>query len=1544
MRKRITSLIIFLFGFSLAEGQAPQKYKHPNVPVRKEAVKSYSEQKDFKDLSPARQEKLLAPKEKATAKDANGQGLFFEDFEGLTTTALPAGWTNIPTPGGNEWTTAPLQDVPGHSGNKYAKILYHASVAHNAWAITPAIGLTAGKTYKISFWVLIAGDPPRFERLEVKAGTGSTAGAMTTLIYDNGGTDVPDWSKVSCEYTPETSGNYYIGFHSYSQANAFVTMFDDVEVKEIIMTAPAAPADFTVTPDADGALSAELAWTNPAVTNGGEALTSLTAIVIERDGELLHTINNPLPGAALTWTDNTPANGDHTYTIYATNSDGASDPVSQTVFTGVDPCTVPIPAADYFEGAEDMSTLACWYDYDADEDGSSWRISEFSHSGNYSFMHTFADGDQDDWLISPLISIPADRSFELSFRSYNDYPNSYGKNSLLIAESNGEPVIEDFEEVQSPETVIDEWVEIKFNLTAYAGKTIRLAFRYQGNDAHVWYFDDLNINELLTNDAGATAIVKPRSGSLTASEALRIKAKNFGTEARSDIPVKIVIDNGTPVSGLIPSLAAGAETEYSFAATADLSELKSYIIKAWTELESDAKAANDTTTVTVINVGDCTVSAFPYIEDAEDDLKLFCWTDFYYDEDGSQTGWAATNSVYHTGGRSVYHAYGPWGIRQDGWLVSPEIQIPAGSYCLLSFWSYNTNAASYGKNSVLIAADKENPDVDDYEEIWSPESVLGSTWTETKISLYRYAGKTIRIAFRYQGEYAHQWHLDDLKVERLTGADAGVTAVSAPKSGSNLTATETITVKVKNSGAEPLNNTPVFVQIGNEEPFSEVVPFAVGVDEEKAFTFTATLNLSGIKTYAIKAYTQYPGDTDHSNDTVAVAVTNYGNIAVMGGSASITSCGIRFTDDGIDGNYLGGVNETQTITFYPETPDKRVTAEFTNFASVPFEIIDYWGMMYEYPGDTLFVYNGNTADESRLIATLTGLLYSDLPAPFRSSAPDGSLTFAFRKQSALAVAGWEANIGCFTPHPYDAAVDQIVSPKKGGATDAEVKVKLANYGANAVTSTDIAYVLNDDAPVVETFTGNLTPGETAEFTFAQTADVSAKIDYTLKVYTSLPNDGDLTNDTISVLFTNNNILFSGYRIFDASWTDMSEMGAVSFGLVEPSVITPVSGYKEGNNTVFAGTYAGGYIYAYSYDGDGNPVNFIRLDSDWREISKVAATGSPSDMTYDYTTGKLYAVSYDITAERLLLQTVDPETGVLTTVTPITGIIYLYTIAADLSGNLYGVDLNGTLVSIDKTTGVATSIGSTGISPRFLQSMTFDHNSGRLFWAMCNTDEEGRLIELDPASGAATDWGVLGSNAEIVALYTVYNPVIVPELVGVNIADGDTEVDPGLSIIVTFDRDITSSDLSGITLTKRGSAASPESVALRPSIDGSVLTIAHDSLEYETSYDLLIPAGSIENYDSDVALWFTTRRYTAIPSLDARSFTVYPNPTENVVYVSSVPENSVISILDLTGRTVESQRITKEERKVKLDLNLASGVYFIQIENSDTKMLQKLIIK
>jgi len=58
--------------------------------------------------------------------------------------------------------------------------------------------------------------------------------------------------------------------------------------------------------------------------------------------------------------------------------------------------------------------------------------------------------------------------------------------------------------------------------------------------------------------------------------------------------------------------------------------------------------------------------------------------------------------------------------------------------------------------------------------------------------------------------------------------------------------------------------------------------------------------------------------------------------------------------------------------------------------------------------DFMFVYNGATT-EAPLLGMFSG---NDLPGPFTSTAPDGSLTFEFISDQFLTGEGWEATVSC----------------------------------------------------------------------------------------------------------------------------------------------------------------------------------------------------------------------------------------------------------------------------------------------------------------------------------------------------------------------------------------------------------------------------------------------------------------------------------------------------------------------------------------------------
>lgn len=79
-----------------------------------------------------------------------------------------------------------------------------------------------------------------------------------------------------------------------------------------------APSEFNVTRDSETSLSATLTWKNPTKTLTSVAISSIDAIVVERNGSVIATIDAPQIGANVTYVDeNVPCYSTFTYSIYA---------------------------------------------------------------------------------------------------------------------------------------------------------------------------------------------------------------------------------------------------------------------------------------------------------------------------------------------------------------------------------------------------------------------------------------------------------------------------------------------------------------------------------------------------------------------------------------------------------------------------------------------------------------------------------------------------------------------------------------------------------------------------------------------------------------------------------------------------------------------------------------------------------------------------------------------------------------------------------------------------------------------------------------------------------------------------------------------------------------------------------------------------------------------------------------------------------------------------------------------------------------------------
>lgn len=109
--------------------------------------------------------------------------------------------------------------------------------------------------------------------------------------------------------------------------------------------------------------------------------------------------------------------------------------------------------------------------------------------------------------------------------------------------------------------------------------------------------------------------------------------------------------------------------------------------------------------------------------------------------------------------------------------------------------------------------------------------------------------------------------------------------------------------------------------------------------------------------------------------------------------------GVVFTDTGgSSGNYSD--METVVRTIIPNVPNNAIVLSFNAFSLE----LDY---------DYLYVYDGNSTAAPLL--NVGGSTGTDIPGPYTSSAPDGSLTVQFYSDQAVADEGFVATISC-TPN------------------------------------------------------------------------------------------------------------------------------------------------------------------------------------------------------------------------------------------------------------------------------------------------------------------------------------------------------------------------------------------------------------------------------------------------------------------------------------------------------------------------------------------------
>ena len=159
-----------------------------------------------------------------------------------------------------------------------------------------------------------------------------------------------------------------------------------------------------------------------------------------------------------------------------------------------------------------------------------------------------------------------------------------------------------------------------------------------------------------------------------------------------------------------------------------------------------------------------------------------------------------------------------------------------------------------------------------------------------------------------------------------------------------------------------------------------------------------------------------------------------------------------------------------------------------------------------------------------------------------------------------------------------------------------------------------------------------------------------------------------------------------------------------------------------------------------------------------------------------------------------------------------------------------------------------------------------------------------------------------------------------DVVSLSPANEATDVALDANVQVTFNKDITAGNLSGIIF-------SPAVTGVSASVNGAVLSITHDGFAYNTEYTVTIPAGAIVGFDEVITWKFTTEEGTGLPTNELANIQIYPNPVGNEMYIQTEQNITRIVVLDMQGRVVLQQQGGSSTVNMQ---SVASGIYTVQI--------------
>ncbi|WP_172277181.1 T9SS type A sorting domain-containing protein [Chryseobacterium sp. LAM-KRS1] len=410
---------------------------------------------------------------------------YSQNFESVSTPALPA-CTSIENAGnGNNWTT--YSSAGGGFNTKVLNYTYNSSNAANAWFYTQGINLTGGVSYRIKYIYGNASGTTYPEKLKVAYGTAESSASMTNVLADypnvtNGTTPI----SATVDFVPAASGVYYFGFNAYSDADMNRLYVDNI----VIDATPTCAEPSALVVSNVAATTATISWTAPATVPAGGY-------------EYYYSTSNTAPTAT------TPASGTSTtvtadlnnltaatvYYVWVRSVCSSSDKSAWSqLATFTTACITSQTLTENFDSTAEGSLPPCWTSIGSTVSYAKVMAYTSANTGaiisGANALYLYTSGSSTGMLATPEIANLQSNNYILKFKARANYTaGGVVQIGYLTDPANTSTFVVLGTYTSTSVTVADDY---QLSITGVPAGVNKLVFKHTGTPANSVLIDDIS--------------------------------------------------------------------------------------------------------------------------------------------------------------------------------------------------------------------------------------------------------------------------------------------------------------------------------------------------------------------------------------------------------------------------------------------------------------------------------------------------------------------------------------------------------------------------------------------------------------------------------------------------------------------------------------------------------------------------------------------------------------------------------------------------------------------------------------------------------------------------------------------------------------------------------------------------------------------------------------------------------------------------------------------------------------------------------------------